>query len=271
MVPEGYLSDGLSKAPVIPEGNPMQMMSGMEKTLPAGFNSKFNRSWGKAKLPANATAAEIDTLRMKLFLLTRQSFNDSILFYKRDSLIQSYRENFINQNAGDAASRRKGYLLNKNRSCCTLSTKRKFQKVNDSVRIALRFLTDRAAGDSSLVTITNLNGLQAKIWTANQPMNPMRIFLKNEQNDSVSVVLFNNGKGGVKMVIDDGVKFMRFTETQKKEITFKPQKPDSKLQKVNLKQVDPLPWKLFGNGTVGFTQTALSNWAKGVKVRSRCY
>ena len=114
-VPEGYLSEGLSKAPVIPDGNPLQMMPGMEKTLPADFNSKFNRSWEKVKLPANATAAEIDTMRMKLFAWTRQSYNDSILFYRRDSLIQSYRENVINQNAGDAASRRKGYLLNKNR------------------------------------------------------------------------------------------------------------------------------------------------------------
>ena len=262
-VPEGYLSEGLSKAPVIPDGNPMQMMSGMEKTLPAGFNSKFNLSWGKVKLPANATAAEIDTLRMKLFLWTRQSFNDSILFYRRDSLIQSYRENFINQNAGDAASRRRVYLLAKNRELLNAFNEAEVSKVNDSIRIALRFLTDRAAGDSSLVTVTNMNGSQAKIWTANQPMRPIRIFLKNEQNDSVSVALFNNGKGGVRMVIDDGVKFMRFTETQKKEITFKTKKPDSKLQKINLKQVDPLPWKLFGNGTVGFTQTALSNWAKG--------
>jgi hypothetical protein len=262
-VPEAYLSDGLSKAPVIQDGNPMQMLSGMEKTLPVGFNRKFSRSWEKVKFPSDATEAEIDTIRMKLFVWTRQLYNDSILFYQRDSLIQSYRENIINQNAGDAASRRRGFLLAKNRELLNAFNDAEVTKVNDSLRIALRFLTDRAAGDSSLVTITNLNGLQAKIWTANQPMRPIRIFLKNEQNDSVSVVLINNGKGSVRMVIDDGVKFMRFTETQKKEITFKPKKPDSKLQRINLKQVDPLPWKLFGNGTVGFTQTALSNWAKG--------
>jgi len=263
VVPENYLSEALSKAPVIPDGNPMQMMAEMEKTLPSGFNSRFNRSWENVKLPANATAAEIDTMRMKLFILTRQSYNDSILFYRRDSLIQSYRESIINQNSGDAASRRKDYLLSKNRELLNAFNDAEVSKVNDSVRIALRFLTERAAGDSSLVTISNLNGSQAKIWTANQPMSPMRIFLKNEQNDSVSVVLINNGKGGIRMVIDDGVKFMRFTETQKREITFKPKKPDSKLQQINLKQVDPLPWRLFGMGTVGFTQTALSNWAKG--------
>jgi hypothetical protein len=129
--------------------------------------------------------------------------------------------------------------------------------------MALRFLTDRAASDSSLVTLSNLSGQQTKLWTANQNMSPMRIFLKNEQNDSISVVLFNNGKGGVKMVIDDGVKFLRFTESQKKEIVFKTKKPDSKLVKINQRHFDPIPWKLYGIGTVGFTQTSLSNWAKG--------
>jgi hypothetical protein len=91
----------------------------------------------------------------------------------------------------------------------------------------------------------------------------MRIFLKNEQNDSISVVLWNDGKNGVKMVIDDGVKFQRFTESQKKEITFHTKKPESKLQQFNIRHIDPLPWKLLGTGAIGFSQTALSNWAKG--------
>ena len=263
IVPESYLSEGLLKTPVIPDRNPMQMISDMEKTLPAGFNNKFNRGWAMVKLPDNATVGEIDTMKMKLFVSVRQFYNDSVLFSRRDSLIQSYRENVINQNAGDAASQRKGFLLDKNRGLLNAFNEAEVSKVNDSLRIALRFLTDRAAGDSSLVTITNLSGLQAKIWTANQPMNPIRFFLKNEQNDSVSVMLSSNGKRGIRMVIDDGVKFMRFTQSQKKEITFKTKKPDSKLQQVNLKQIDPLPWKLLGMGTVGFTQTSLSNWAKG--------
>ncbi|MCK9639846.1 MAG: DUF3078 domain-containing protein [Prolixibacteraceae bacterium] len=263
VVPESYLSEGLSRVPVISDENPTQMMSGMEKRLPERFISKFNQSWEMVKLPANATAAEIDTMRMKLFISIRQSYNDSILFSHRDSLMQSYRENIISQNSNDAASRRKDYLLNKNRELLNTFNEAEVSKVNDSIRVALRFLTERAAGDSSLVTITNLSGLQTKMWTANQPRKPIRFFLKNEQNDSVGVVLSNNGKGGIRMVIDDGVKFMRFTETQKKEITFKTKKPDSNLQQINLKHVDPLPWKLFGTGTVGFTQTSLSNWAKG--------
>jgi len=205
----------------------------------------------------------MDTLRVKLFVWTRQSYNDSILFHHRDSLIQSYRKGYLDRFSSESASKRRGYLETKNRLLLNTYNESEIAKVNDSILIALRYLTNRAAADSSLVTLTNISGSQAKIWTANHGMIPMRIFLKNEQNDSIGVAIYNNGKGGLRLVIDDGVKFLRLTETQKKEITFQEKKPDSNLQKIYLREVEPLPWKLYGTGTIGFTQTALSNWAKG--------
>ncbi len=262
-VPDAYLADGLAKAPVISSGDPQQLLVTMDRNLPAAFISKFYKGWGSIRLPANATGAEIDTLRTRLFIWTRQSYNDSILFYRRDSLMQSYRDNFINRLSSDAATRKRDYLTAKNRELLNNYNESEITKVNDSIRMALRFLTDRAASDSSLVIVTNAKGAKSKIWTANHAMSPTRIFLKNEQNDSLSVILYNNGKGGLRLVIDDGVKFLRFTESQKKEITFSYKKPDGSLHKFNLRTIDPLPWKLLGTGTIGFTQTALSNWAKG--------
>ncbi|MEI6275115.1 MAG: DUF3078 domain-containing protein [Prolixibacteraceae bacterium] len=262
-VPDYYLSEGLAKAPVLPPGDPQQMMVSMDRNLPGAFRNKFYKGWANIKLPANVTAAEIDTLKAKLFVWTLQSYNDSILFYHRDSLMQQYRDNIVNQISGDAASRKKSFLTTRNREFLNIFNESEIRKVNDSIRMALRYLTDRAAADSSLVTVSNAKGSQARIWTANHSMSSTRIFLKNEQNDSLSVILYNNGKGGLRLVIDDGVKFLRFTETQKKEITFNFKKPDGSLHKVNLRTIDPLPWKLFGTGTIGFTQTALSNWAKG--------
>ncbi len=262
-VPDYYLSEGLSKAPLISGGDPQQMLVRMDQILPAAFKNKFNKGWENIRLPADVTGAEIDTLRVRLYRWTRQTYNDSILFCKRDSLMHQYREDFIVQLSADAASNKKHYLAAKNREYLNIFNDAEVRKVNDSIRMALRYLTDMAAADSTLLTVTNVKGTQSKIWTANHPMTPMRIFLKNEQNDSLSVILYNNGKGGLRMVIDDGVKFIRFSETQKKEITFNAKKPDGSLHKVNLRKVDPIPWKFLGTGTIGFTQTALSNWAKG--------
>ncbi|HWS01165.1 MAG TPA: DUF3078 domain-containing protein, partial [Prolixibacteraceae bacterium] len=263
IVPDEFLDEGLSRAPVIPNGDPLQMLKDMDRTMPVSFLNKYYRGWGNIKLPANVTGAEMDTLRVKLLSWTLQSYNDSILFYQRDSLIQSYRKEFIDKYSSESAAQKRNYLEAKNRMLLSKYNESEIVKVNDSIMIALRYLTNRAAADSSLVVLTNNSGTRAKVWTANHGMSPMRIFLKNEQNDSIGVAVYNNGKGGLRLVIDDGVKFLRLTESQKKEITFQEKKPDSKLQQVYNRQVEPLPWKLLGTGTVGFTQTALSNWAKG--------
>ena len=262
-VPDSFLQDGLSNAPLIPAGDPKQLMVNMDRALPASFRNKFYKGLDNTRFPKDVTEAEIDTIKTKLFDWTRQTYNDSILFSRRDSLMLLYRENTIGQLSSDAASVRKSYLVAKNRECLHRYNEAEVNMVNDSIRLALRYLTELAANDSTLITVTNLEGTQSKIWTANHQVTPMRIFLKNEQNDSLSVILYNNGKGGLRMVIDDGVKFLRFAETQKKEITFNPKKPDAKLHRVNLRTIDPLPWKLLGTGTIGFTQTAISNWAKG--------
>jgi len=263
MVPDQYLQEGLSRAPLLPDGNPLQMLTTMDRSMPGAFSSKFYKGWGNVKLPYNITEAEIDSMRVKLFQWTRQSYNDSILFHTRDSLMESYREGYVANASMEAGNAKRNYLNLLNRELLHAYNESEIIKVNDSIRLALHYLTNYAANDSSLVILSNLSGTQTPIWTANQPMAPMRIFLKNEQNDSLSVIIYNNGKDGLRLVIDDGVKFQRFSESQKKEITFNPKKPDSKLHKVNIRPATPLPWKLFGTGTVGFTQTAISNWAKG--------
>ena len=263
MVPDVYLNERLASVSLIPSGDPHKMLVDIDHTFPPGFRNKFNRGWEKTHLPLNVSTAEIDTLKSKLFAWTRQTYNDSILFFKRDSLIKQYREDLILQLSADAGAKKQRSLTDRNRELLNSFNDAEILRVNDSIRVALHFLTDRAAYDSTLVSITNLTGMQAKTWTANHPMAPMRIFLKNEQNDSIGVTLYNNGKGGLRLVIDDGMKFSRLGESHKKEITFAQKKPDSKLLKVVIRQIDPLPWKLLGTGIVGFTQTALSNWAKG--------
>jgi len=134
---------------------------------------------------------------------------------------------------------------------------------NDSLKIALRYLTIHAEADSALVRLVNLRDEKTQLWTANRPMAPIRMFLKNAQNDSLSVVLVSNGKGELKLVIDDGIKLTRFSETQNRTIIFDEKALDRKLRKVKMNKIVYPAWTLKGNGSVGFTQTSLSNWAKG--------
>ena len=135
--------------------------------------------------------------------------------------------------------------------------------INDSLRIALQYLAAHAEADSMLIRLSNLNNEQTSLWTANRTMKPLRMFMKNAQQDSLSVALINNGKGVVKLVIDDGVILTRFSKKQNRYTSFETKAPDKKLKKVELKKVVLPPWTLRGNGSLGFTQTSLSNWAKG--------
>jgi len=89
------------------------------------------------------------------------------------------------------------------------------------------------------------------------------MFLRNAQQDSLSVAVINNGKGIVKMVIDDGVILTRFSKKQNRYTSFETNAPDKKLRKVDLKKIVLPPWTLFGNSSLGFSQSSLTNWAKG--------
>ena len=94
-VPDSFLEDGLLNAPIIPAGDPKQLLVNMDRTLPASFRNKFYKGLDHIRFPQNVTEAEIDTIKTKLFNWTRQSYNDSVLFSRRDSLMQLYRENII--------------------------------------------------------------------------------------------------------------------------------------------------------------------------------
>jgi hypothetical protein len=248
---------------LVPQGDPQEQVYKVDYLLPAPFKAKFYKNLSLMPLPPNMTGAEMDSLRLKVFIWSKQAYNDSIIWRKSDSLLVIYREQFIADYAANETDKLKESIDARNLKSLTAFNDTEVAKMNDSLRVALNFLTANAEADSVLIRITNLSGEKSKLWTANRDMLPIRTYLKNAQNDSLGVVLYNDGKGSLKLVIDDGVIFTRFTESQKREATLPTKAPDQSLQKMELKKVEQLPWTLFGNGSVGFTQTALVNWAKG--------
>ncbi len=262
-LPDEKLREALEKAPLIPQGDPKDLIYKIDYLFPSGFKAKYYKNLAVMPLAPNMTGAEMDTLRNRVFEWSRQAYNDSIVSLKQDSLLVLYREQFITDYANREATKLKRSINAQNLKALMTFNDAEVARVNDSVRVALDYLTTHAEADSTLIRVSNLTGDNSEIWTANRDMLPIRTYLKNAQNDSLAVILYNNGKGQLKLVIDDGVKFSHFAETQKREINFQPKAPDKSLQKMNIKTPEALAWNLFGNGTVGFTQTALSNWSKG--------
>jgi hypothetical protein len=262
IVPSIILEAGLAKAPHVPDGDPVKLL-GKQKELPAEFVSNLNAKIAALEFPSDMTGAAMDSTLHQLFLNYRMAYNDSIIERWRDKLIFSYRTKYISDQTDLRTREYRKLAAEQNLGLLTLFNEKMVNRVNDSLRIALQYLTVHAEADSALIRLTNLTNEKTELWTANRQVKPIRMFLKNAQNDSLSVVLLNNGKGELKLVIDDGVKLTRFAESQNRTVTFETKAPDKRLQKVNLKTVVYPPWTLIGNGSVGFTQTSLANWSKG--------
>jgi hypothetical protein len=76
-------------------------------------------------------------------------------------------------------------------------------------------------------------------------------------------MLYNDGKGSLKLVVDDPIKFTTLQESLERKFEILFDSTAKVLQKVELRKPGPPTWIFNGDGTVGFTQTAVSNWAKG--------
>jgi len=263
VVPMVILENELSKAPFVPDGNPKILWGMRQKELPSEFVANMNSQISVIKFPSDMTSSAMDSVRFKLFETYRPVFNDSVRNCLREKAIFSYRTKYISDQTDMKILAFKKSAEDHNFRILAAYNDKVVSSVNDSLMIALRYLASHAEADSSVVRLVNLKDEKTEFWTANRRMKPIRMFLKNAQNDSLSMVLINNGKGELKLVIDDGIKLTRFAETQHRTITFETKAPDKKLHKVNLNKIVYPSWTLMGNGSVGFTQTSLSNWAKG--------
>ena len=261
-VPAKILNSELQKAQVVPDGDPMLLLA-KKNTLPEEFKSNLDRQLAAIQFPPSATGAATDSIIRSIFVNYRNTFNDSVLNRWRDKTTFGYRSKKINQITTDRIINYQAQIAQQNMKLLSTYNEKVVGLVNDSLRLALRFLARHADADSALVRLANLTDSKTEIWTANRDMRPIRMFLKNAQNDSISVLLLNNKKGELKLIIDDNIKLTRFTESKGRSVSFQTKALDPSLQKVNLKQVIYPPWTLNGNGSLGFTQTALSNWSKG--------
>jgi hypothetical protein len=263
VVPDDFLEAELLKAPRVPDGNLDQLFGNKQNDLPSEFVTNLNKRISSVQLSGSLQISAMDSLRNQLFLSYRAAYNDSIQKCRRERIIFLYRSKYITEQTDRRIKAYKSQVEARNNVLLTVYNNKSIGRVNDSLKIALHYLVSHAGSDSLLISLSNLKDEKTDFWTANHPMKSIRMFLKNMQNDSLSVILQNNGKGKLKLVIDDIVKLTRFSESQSRTVTFGTTPSDTGLKKVKLNKIVYPSWTFFGNGSVGFTQTSLSSWSKG--------
>lgn len=208
---------------------------------------------------------KLDSIKQSYIEQKRMAYNDSIVNAYRDSIVEDYRrrrfqEEFARQTQHLVDSVNfNNYQVLKNYNDSVVAA------VNDSIALIVAELVEYADFvDTTRVTMTNLLGEKSSVLLRNTDPYFSRIWLKNEQNDSLRIMMKSIDKRSMQLLIDDGVTFSRFRPKQAKEFDFSTlNRSVSGLTNVQEKYQVLTPWRIGGDGNVGFTQTYLENWKKG--------
>ncbi len=208
---------------------------------------------------------QLDSLRDRFIEQKRIAYNDSVITAYRDSVIEDFRQQQLEMEFRYRKERLTDSVELNNYEVLKEYNEAVVQAVNDSISLILQNLVKYADFiDTTRVYMTNLVGDESSVLLENSRQNYSRFWLKNEQNDSLRLTVKNQDKNTIQFLIDDGVTFSRFTPKRTKDFDFSSLSEDfSGFSGVDEKYQVLTPWRIGGNGSVGFTQTYLENWKKG--------
>ena len=206
-----------------------------------------------------------DSIRTGYIEKKRVAYNDSVLNAYRTEVIDNYRRRMFEQEREQIRQRLNDSVMVNNFQVLRQYNDSMIAVVNDSLSIIIGELTEYADFiDTTRITMTNLLGEESSVFLQNTNPYFSRVWLKNEQNDSLRMMVKSTGKRSMQFLIDDGVTFNRFRPRQSKEFDFSSlTQRMSGLTGVQEKYLVLTPWRIGGDGNVGFTQTYLENWKKG--------
>ncbi|WP_372950564.1 DUF3078 domain-containing protein [Mariniphaga sp.] len=207
----------------------------------------------------------LDSMKQIVIEQKRLAYNDSIVNAYRDSIVEDYRLRRYEQEF----EREKQHLVDSvnfnNYQVLKFYNDSVVAAVNDSIALVVAELAEYADfTDTTQVKMTNLLNEESLVVLRNSIPYYSRIWLKNEQNDSLRLMVKSVDKRTMQLLIDDGVTFSRFRPRESKEFDFSTlNRSVSGLSNVQEKYQVLTPWRIGGDGSVGFTQTYLQNWKKG--------
>ncbi|SHF20080.1 Protein of unknown function [Mariniphaga anaerophila] len=208
---------------------------------------------------------KLDSLKQSLIEQQRMAYNDSVVNVYRDSIVQDYRNRRYQEEFAWQKQRLVDSVNFNNYQVLRIYNDAVMAAVNDSIAMVVGELAEYADFvDTTRVSMTNLLGEESSILLRNSSPYFSRVWLKNEQNDSLRLMVKSVDKRTMQLLIDDGVTFSRFKPRETKGFDFSTlNRGVSGLTGVKEKYQVLTPWRIGGDGSVGFTQTYLENWKKG--------
>ena len=208
----------------------------------------------------------LDSIKNDILEQARLAYNNNMLQYYIDSVSDNYRDLYVHEIIGQEQEIKKAEVVEMNHYMLSVYNDSVQTSINSTISDYIDLMAQQAELEPNDFLIYNSDGDSTQMWLQKYARYSKRVYIKNEQNDSLGIRIQNLDKNAVQILIDDGVTFTRFAEKQKKDFRFKEELlPEKGLRKVNKLYNVSTPWILGGDGTVGFSQTYLSNWKKGGK------
>ncbi len=265
-VPAELLSNLENKLNLIPQGKGMQL-----------FTRGMYKMPGELQIPevipdSVLNSAEMferlvhtDSIRTAYIEKIRVQYNDSLVAAYTDSVKTAYADIVFDKEYEYQVKRLSDSVKVNNYNVLRMYNESVVNAVNDSISAVLRTMAEYADFiDSTKISLYNLSGNSSELGLNNGSEKFTRLWLKNVQHDSLSVMVRSVGKRGIFMLIDDGATISRFKPKEKKEFDFSSlEKSIASLNTVGKAYEIETPWRIGGEGNVGFSQTYLSNWKKG--------
>jgi len=266
VVPVDMISNLEQRINLIPKGQGIQLFVDSVYTIPESLQIPDVIPNSLLNSPADfKELIRKDSIRNKYIEQKRLAFNDSITSVYIDSVITNIRKQQFKEDFDFRIKNLTDSVKVNNYQVLKLYNDLVVSAVNDSISAVLQSLSEYADFiDTTHISIVNLVGDSTDIYFKKGNTRFERVWLKNEQNDSLSILVKNTGKRSVQMLIDDGVTISRYKPKETKTFDFKTlEKNISNFTKVgNIYKIET-PWRIGGVGSVGFTQTYLQHWKKG--------
>ncbi len=266
-VPDELITNVVRKLPLLKQGDYTVLIQKRLVRMPDSLKNAGAVADSLMRTPKDlARARRLDSLRTSIFEAARLRYNEQMIKYITDSVKLDYRQYAVRVYSDSLQNHLKDSLQNLNKQRLTAYNTQIVTQVNDSIRRYVNILRKLAERDSVALWVHNLTNDSTQVWLRNNKRTYSRMFIKNEQNDSLGVKFMNLSKNSIRMMIDDGVTFQRISQRQRRDFDFNQfNSPKKNLEQINSRYKIVTPWTLAGNGNFGFTQTYLNNWKKGGK------
>lgn len=265
-IPASLLTNLEERLNLIPTGRGMQLFTQSVYTMPADLQIPEVIPDSVLNSPAEfEKLVRLDSIRTAYVEQKRVNYNDSVTNVYVDSLNYVYGQRAYQEELNYQIKRFTDSVKVNNYNVLREYNESVVNSVNDSISLVLETLAQYADFiDSTNISIYNLSGDSKEIGLKSGDERFARFWLKNVQNDSLSVLVRSVGKNGMFMLIDDGVTISRYKPKETKDFDFRSlEKNISSLTAVGKSYEIETPWVIGGEGNLGFSQTYLQNWKKG--------